>query len=137
MPTKHNWIFWAFLIVAFLVSSGPLLAHHGNSAYDLDHPIILKGAITEFDWVNPRVQIYFDVKDPGGKIVHWACETVSPGLLVRNGWKRDELKAGDRITITVGPAKSGVPVGYALKIVMADGKELNLGQGRDRPYQQP
>lgn len=136
MTKNHNRVRLSLLILAFLVSSGPLLAHHGNSAYDLDHPIILKGAITEFDWVNPHVQIYFDVKDPSGKTVHWACETVSPGLLVRNGWKRDELKPGDRITITVGPAKSGAPVGYALKIVMADGKELNLGQGRDRPYQQ-
>jgi hypothetical protein len=80
------------------------------------------------------VQIYFDVKDDKGKVVHWATETVSPGLLARAGWNKDVLKAGDEITITLGPAKNGAPIGYALKIVLANGKVLQLGQGRDTPY---
>jgi hypothetical protein len=80
------------------------------------------------------VQIYFDAKDNKGKLVHWAAETVSPGMLARGGWSKTELKPGDEITITVGPAKSGAPVGYALKVVLANGKELQLGQGRDTPY---
>jgi hypothetical protein len=66
--------------------------------------------------------------------VHWASETVSPGMLSRAGWVKNELKPGDEITITLGPAKNGSPVGYALKIVLANGKELILGQGRDTTY---
>jgi hypothetical protein len=122
------------LILGLLVISGSSSAHHGNSAYDLDTPHTLKGAVTEFLWVNPHVQIYVDVKDEKGKVVNWACETVSPGLLARGGWTKDELKPADHITITIAPAKSGAPVGYVLKIVLANGKELQLGQGRDRPY---
>ena len=109
-------------------------AHHGNAAYDLASPVTLKGTVTEFAWSNPHVQIYFDVRDGKGKIVHWAAETVSPGMLARAGWSKDELKVGDAIAITVGPAKSGAPVGYALKVVLPNGKELPLGQGRDTPY---
>jgi hypothetical protein len=122
------------ITVAFLILSGPVLAHHGNAAYDLENPITLKGTVTEFAWSNPHVQIYFDVKDTKGKVVHWASETVSPGLLSRAGWSKAELKPGDEITITLGPAKSGAPVGFALKIVLANGKVLQLGQGRDTPY---
>ena len=118
----------------FLSIAVPAAAHHGNAAYDLDKPITLKGTVTEFAWSNPHVQIYFDVKDAKGKVVHWASETVSPGMLARQGWTKAELKPGDEITITIGPAKSGAPVGYALKIVPANGKELILGQGRDTPY---
>lgn len=132
--TLRNWFAFCALSVGLVFFGSAALAHHGNAAYDLDKPITLKGTVTEFAWSNPHVQIYFDVKDKQGKVVHWASETVSPGMLTRAGWTKDELKAGDAITITVGPAKNGSPIGYALKIVRADGKELVLGQGRDTPY---
>ena len=65
--------------IGLLILSAPALAHHGNAAYDLANPITLQGTVTEFVWSNPHVQIYFDVKDDKGKLVHWASETVSPG----------------------------------------------------------
>jgi hypothetical protein len=122
------------MTIGLLILSGPALAHHGNAAYDLENPITLKGIVTEFAWSNPHVQIYFDVKDGKGKLVHWASETVSPGLLSRAGWTKTELKPGDEITITLGPAKNGAPIGFALKVVLANGKVLQLGQGRDTTY---
>jgi hypothetical protein len=132
----RTWPLVCVVTVGFLIFSSPLLAHHGNVAYDLAKPITLKGTVTEFAWSNPHVQIYFDVIGDKGNLVHWASETVSPGMLTRSGWTKDELKPGDEITITLGPAKNGSPVGYALKIVLANGKELILGQGRDTPYGQ-
>jgi len=132
---KHKkYLAFCALTIGLLILSTPVLAHHGNAAYDLENPITLKGTVTEFVWSNPHVQIYFDVKDDKGKVVHWASETVSPGMLSRRGWTKTELKPGDAITITLGPAKSGAPVGFALKIVFANGKVLQLGQGRDTPY---
>ncbi len=126
----------AFFSIAFALLAMPvaMFGHHGNAAYDLNKPITLKATVTEFAWSNPHVQIYFDVKDGNGNIVHWASETVSPGMLSRAGWSKNELKPGDQITITVGPSKNGAPVGYALKIVLSNGKELILGQGRDTTY---
>ena len=131
---KKRWPALFAITIGLVILSIPAFAHHGNAAYDLEKPITLKGNVTKFVWSNPHVQIYFDVKDGKGKVVHWASETVSPGLLARAGWNKDELKAGDEITITLGPAKNGAPIGYALKIVLANGKELILGQGRDTPY---
>ena len=128
------WILFCFGIIGLLIFNGSALAHHGNAAYDLANPIVLKGTVTEFVWSNPHVQIYFDVKDDKGKLVHWASETVSPGMLSRAGWTKSELRPGDEITITLGPSKNGAPIGYALKIVLANGRELKLGQGRDTPY---
>lgn len=133
MTCRKSALFCA-ITIGLLIFSHTASAHHGNAAYDLDKPITLKGVVTEFAWSNPHVQIYFDVKNDKGKVVHWACETVSPGMLTRAGYGKDDLKAGDDITITLGPAKNGSPVGYALKIVLASGKELILGQGRDTPY---
>ena len=84
-------------------------------------------------WSNPYVQIYFDVINGQTAVVDWASETVSPGMLSRRGWSKSEFKPGEKITITLGPAKSDPPVGFALKIVLADGAVLQLGQGRDLP----
>jgi Family of unknown function (DUF6152) len=112
--------------VSLLMVGGPLSAHHGNAAYDEKNPITVKGTVTEFAWENPHVQVYFDAKDEKGNIVHWSVETLSPGKLVRCGWTKDGVKAGDSVAVTLDPAKTGAPVGFLRKFVFANGKELGL-----------
>lgn len=110
----------------------PMLAHHGNSAYDETARVPIKGVVTEFVWVNPHSQIYLDVKGKDGKIVHWAIETNSPGILSRAGWTRRSIKAGDEVTIILCPAKNNAPVAYigsgdpGTKVTFADGHELDF-----------
>ena len=110
--------------IGFLIISVSAFAHHGNAAYDDKHPITLKGTVTEFVWANPHTQIYFDVKDDKGSVVHWGCESLSPGKLVRSGWTKDAVKVGDEIAITLIPAKNGAPIGFLHKLVLPDGKTL-------------
>ena len=69
------------------------VAHHGNAAYDNKNTITIKGTVTEFEWTNPHVQIYLDVKDEKGGVVHWSVETYSPGKLVRAGWTKEVVKS--------------------------------------------
>ena len=120
------------LVVMLLFSSAAAFAHHGNSAYDEQARVPIKGTVTEFVWTNPHSQIYLDVKDKSGKIVHWAIETNSPGILTRAGWTRRSLKAGDEVTIILCPAKNGEPVAYigsgdpGTKVIFADGRELEF-----------
>ena len=112
------------LVASILTVRGTLFAHHGNAAYDDKAPLTIKGTVTDFLWVNPHVQIFIDVKNDQGEVVHWGCETVSPSKLFRSGWTRDSVKAGDQITITVFPAKNHAPVGLIRKVVLPNGKEL-------------
>ncbi|HEV2522049.1 MAG TPA: DUF6152 family protein [Candidatus Acidoferrales bacterium] len=121
--------FWSvvlYLLISPFFLGTPVLAHHGNAAYDTDHPITIKGTVTEFAWTNPHVQIYLDVKDEKGIVVHWSVETFSPGKLIRAGWTKDAVKAGDQVSINLIPAKSGAPVGFLHKLVLPSGKELGL-----------
>jgi hypothetical protein len=117
----------ASILSVFLLSvSGPVLAHHGNAAYDDKNPVTIKGTVTEFAWTNPHVQIYLDVKDDKGNVVHWSVETYSPGKLVRAGWTKDSVKVNDLVSITLIPAKTGAPVGFLRKLVLPGGQELGL-----------
>jgi len=126
------------VIAAFSFLCTPAAAHHGNSAYDEQARVPIKGVVTEFVWTNPHAQIYVDVKDKNGALVHWAIETNSPGILTRAGWTRRSLKAGDEITVILCPAKNGAPVAYigsgdpGTKVVFADGRELDF---KDRTAQ--
>ena len=118
------------LTAVLLLACSPLWAHHGNSAYDEEHWITLSGTVTEFVWANPHCQIFLDVKDDKGAVVNWAIESQSPGILKRNSWTRTSVQPGDKITITLAPAKNGAPVGFsgntAGKVVFADGHVLKM-----------
>jgi hypothetical protein len=120
-------------IVSLLVIASPLLAHHGtNISYDHNKPTKLSGVVTEFVWQNPHVQLYFDVKDEKGNVVHWAGELNSPSVLRMQGWTRTHFKPGDQITITVFPSKVGTPVGVVDRSspIISNGKEL-VSAGRN------
>jgi hypothetical protein len=112
--------------VGLLIVSAPILAHHGNAAYDEKKPLTLKGTITEFMWASPHSKIFFDVKDSKGTVVHWSIETLSPSKLARAGWTKDAVKPGDQATITFSPAKDGAPLGFLQKVVFPDGKQLGM-----------
>jgi Family of unknown function (DUF6152) len=118
------------VLVALLAVCLSLEAHHGNAAYDEQHPITIKGNVTEFVWSNPHCQIYLDVKGEKGNVVSWSVESQSPGILRRNGWTRDSVKPGDHVAVTLVPAKSGAPVGFSGektgKIVFDDGHFLKM-----------
>ena len=106
-----------------------MFAHHSLlTEYDSEHQITLVGTVTEFAFSNPHVQIYFDVKDAKGDIVHWGVESASPGRLVRMGWNRNVIKPGDRLAVTLEPARNGAPVGALVKAVFPDGRVLEVRQ---------
>lgn len=111
--------------VGFLLAGIPLLAHHGNVAYDTSKAVTLKGAtVTKFVWANPHVIVMFDVKDDNGNIAHWAGEAGSPSSLGLLGWSQSSMAPGDTITVYIYQAKTGKPVGRLNRIVLADGTEL-------------
>jgi len=123
----------AAFIVLFLVSK-PVLAHHSFAAeYDSKKPVELKGTVTKLEWINPHAWIHIDVKDESGKVTSWACELGSPNLLMRNGWRRDSLKAGDEVVVNGSAAKDGSHIANARTVKMADGRRIfNAGSSGEQ-----
>ncbi len=110
--------------VCFLAVSVPLLAHHGAAGYDMDKQLSMKGTVTEWLWANPHCFLKFDSTDDAGNVAHWAVEVSNPTDMTKRGWSKHSLNPGDKVTLTVRPAKNGEPIGQLLKVVLPDGQTL-------------
>jgi hypothetical protein len=80
--------------------------------------------------VNPHSAIIFEVKDKSGATQRWHAELGGSNALRRaDGWDRDTLKPGDKITI-IGPRnKDGsfdMNLSHESKITLTDsGKQIH------------
>jgi hypothetical protein len=122
--------FWVFVVGLSLVSS-PVLAHHGFAGrYDEENPFTVKGTVLEFQFINPHSAIIFEAKDQNGNLQRWHAELGGANALHRaDGWTKETLKPGDKITI-VGPRnKNGsndMNLSHESKITLTDtGKEIH------------
>jgi len=118
------------LAAALLMIGSAVFAHHGTGvSYDQTKAFTVKATVTEFRYANPHPQLFFDVKDDKGQVVHWSGEIApNPAQLVQEGWgrKRSEaaLAAGTEVEITLAPSRLGTPVGVINKIVSAQGESI-------------
>ena len=108
----------------FMMFSGSVMAHHGVAGYDMTKTITLHGTVSKFDWSNPHVVVFVDAKNDNGDMQHWTIEFAAPVHMVRAGWRKNAMKAGDEITIDTHPSRNGAPVGisstitFILKVVV-------------------
>ncbi len=97
--------------VALVAVSGAALAHHSFAMFDQEHPMELKGTVTEFKFTSPHTFILLEVKGTDGSSTVWNLEGASPSALVREGWASKTLKSGDELKMTIDPLRSGAPGG--------------------------
>ena len=117
-------------VVMLIAASMPAMAHHSNSAYQVDQVQTLVGVVKEWKWSNPHTWLYMIVDDGKGGKVEWAVEGRAPGVLGRAGWDRTVLKPGEKVTVHMSPAKDGSKVGIIARVTKEDGTILgNRGPG--------
>jgi hypothetical protein len=119
------------LAVGFLIASAPALAHHGASAYDSKKLTTLKGTVTDFQFMNPHSEIFFEVKNADGKVDKWSAEAASMVTMSRLGWSKTLFKPGDQITVVGNCARNGSHTMRLSKVVLANGKEYGVQRGED------
>lgn len=100
-------------------------AHHAFAAeYDENKLVTVSGIVSNFEWTNPHALLYVDGRDAEGKAGSWKFEMGSPGGLEKRGWKKTDLKNGDRITVDGFAAKDGSTLANARRVTLADGRKL-------------
>ena len=110
---------------ASVITTAIAMAHHSNAMYERDKVIEVAGTVREFQWTNPHIFIELTVEGPNGPY-NYSVEGPTPGVLRSQGWKFNQLKAGDRIVAKVHPLKEG-RIGGGLISITKDGVTLNAG----------
>jgi hypothetical protein len=129
MKIRLAWIIVATLIVAAAV---PVFAHHSFAAeFDANKPVNLTGSLTKLDWINPHARLFIDVKGSDGKVVNWEVELGPPAILLRNGWTKNSVKAGDVLTVSGSLAKDGANLANARSVTLADGTKVFAGSSAE------
>ena len=94
-------------MAAGLVLGVTALAHHSLSAtYYPDKEVKLEGKILDLLLRNPHSFLQIEAPDDKGVMQRWSLEWRSSGQLGQAGIKRDTLKVGDEVTITMNPSRT-------------------------------
>jgi Family of unknown function (DUF6152) len=124
-----------FAATLFLFCPMLTFAHHGAAGYDTTKMVTIKGAVTDFHFSNPHVEISLAVKKDDGSVESWQGELNSPNILSRSaGWNSNTLKPLDEVILAGYRAKNGLKILRLEKVSLSDGTELfpKSGNGVER-----
>jgi len=120
--------------LGMMLSTGPLLAHHSFAAeYDAKKPATLTGTVTKIEWTNPHVRFYLDVKDQAGAVTTWEFTMGAVNGLLRRGWTKNMINAGDTVTVDGYFARDGSHLANARIVTLSDGRKMSGGTAADAP----
>jgi Family of unknown function (DUF6152) len=107
-----------FTVLGLMSGIGSVSAHHSASMYDETLLTTINGTVKEVRWVNPHVSLLIlGAAKEGGEPAEWLLETTSPGRLLRLGWARNSVKAGDGVVIEIHPLREGALHGGSIQKV--------------------
>jgi hypothetical protein len=116
--------------------------------FDMNTSVVVEGSVAKLEWVNPHVFVWIYVEKPAqsGQYDLYAFENGPLAMLMRHGWTKDSLQAGEKISVHYFPLKDGRTGGYFIKAVHADGT-VHIGDpavpqvarelAKDSPLEQP
>jgi hypothetical protein len=120
-----------FVVSLGVAGTGVAFAHHSFAAeFDGNKPIRIEGTLSKIEWTNPHSYFYLDVKDDKGNVASWGCEGANPGQLTRRGFKRGDIKIGDKLIVDGYAAKDGSHLMDARRIYL-NGKPIFGGSEGD------
>ncbi len=123
---KSKIIILVSLSLGALIVAVPAFAHHSFAAFAGGKTLTVNGTVTQWTWANPHCLLKFDVMTDSGEVVHWVAESQAPVNMIDAGWRKNDLKPGDEVTVTVRQANNGRPIGRIDRVVLADGRRLEI-----------
>ena len=113
-----------------LIGGGSLGAHHSLSGvYDIRAQAEVTGVVAKVEFMNPHGAITLAVDNEDGSKTEWVMTTGSANVLSSLGFGRggaNTVYAGDVVTITYFPARSGSPLGFMRSITLPNETEIEF-----------
>jgi hypothetical protein len=124
------------LAIVFAVGmSVPMSAHHSHGQYDLRSWHTMEGVVKAVQWINPHSVVYVDIKDAQtGQVRTWALEATSPNGIINNGVKREDVKAGDPVTVRFHLLRDGAAGGGLLGYITPKHGDPARGHGVEKDW---
>ncbi len=110
---KSKIIILVSLSLGALIVAVPAFAHHSFAAFAGGKTLTINGTVTQWTWANPHCLLKFDVMTDSGEVVHWVAESQAPVNMIDAGWRKNDFKPGDEVTVTVRQANNGRPISPA------------------------
>jgi len=104
----------------------PAFAHHGTAAFDTTKTVKITGTVTNLQFTNPHVLLFFECKNEKGETEQWQGELTAPNKLIRAGWDKHTLKPGDSVTVSGNAAVSGAHTIWIRQLIGPSGQALPL-----------
>jgi len=105
----------------------PASAHHAFSAeFDAQAPVLLRGAVTRVEWINPHAWVHLDAVTEDGGTVAWMVEGGTPNTLLRSGITKHSLQPGTEIIVRGYQSKDG----RCQPACKANGRDITFTDGR-------
>jgi hypothetical protein len=119
-------VFLSCIAAATWLAATGANAHHSYAAeFDRNSETTIEGVVTEVWFRNPHVRYYISVTDDDGDEIIWDARGLSPVKLVRQGWTKDTIKAGDRIRMHGHIGHTNKTIMSILDITLPDGSVLS------------
>jgi len=110
--------------------AAPLVAHHAfDVEYDPKKKVDLAGVVSKVEWTNPHMRVYVDVTDAKGTVTTWNLELGSPNSVLRRGWGKADIKAGEKVKFTAFAGKVVESRAAADSITLSDGRSFTGASG--------
>lgn len=119
------------IAAALITSTARLAAHHSFAAeFDANRPLTVTGTVVRLEWTNPHARLVIEAME-NGKPVTWDFELGPPNGLMRNGWTRNSLKQGHKVTVSGFHSKTQPHIANARTVTLADGRQVFAGSSFD------
>jgi hypothetical protein len=99
-------------------------AHHSGAMFEPVKTITVKGVVKEFEYTNPHSWLWITVTNEDQSTTDWGFEAEGPSTLFRNGIKKNDLRPGDKVTVTGRPMRDGRPAAAWVNAIKEDGRVL-------------
>jgi hypothetical protein len=113
------------MALTLLSATGSVRAHHGAGTFELGKSVTFTGTLTRIEFINPHSWLYFEVKEPDGRISKHRCEMRSAHTLRRSGWTKDLFPVGQAITVEAAPDRADPASCYLNTIRFANGTRMD------------
>ena len=125
-PRQSLWMPLIGLAAVVVFGAQPVAAHHSFAMYDNGKQITIEGVVKELQWNNPHVWIQVLVPNAKGGQDEWSVECTSVNFMVRRGFSKTTIKAGDKISVSLTPLKDGSHGGAFKGVNSLNGAPLTL-----------